>query len=91
MASPYLVPVAQLLRDVPSVVEVDFEAPFDEAHEFAPRGPAETDVDPDSLVRVQIRLSSYLGDYTPRGPCRRLGTGSVGAARYRRTASARSR
>lgn len=67
MASPYLVPVAQLLRDVPSVVEVDFEAPFDEAHEFAPRGPAETDVDPDSLVTVRIHLSSYLGGLHAKG------------------------
>jgi hypothetical protein len=29
MASPYLVPVAALLRDVPSSLRVDFEAPFD--------------------------------------------------------------
>ena len=55
MASPFHVPVAQLLRDVPSTYVVSFEAPFDEAHEFAPRGPAETDVD------VYKRQSAYLG------------------------------
>ena len=40
-SSPYLVPVAQLLRDVPSRAEVAFEALFDEPHEFAPRGEQE--------------------------------------------------
>ncbi|HUX04807.1 MAG TPA: DUF177 domain-containing protein [Acidimicrobiales bacterium] len=67
MASPYLVPVAQLLRDVPSTLDVDFEAPFDEEHEFAPRGPAETDVDSESLVEVRIRLSSFLGGLHAKG------------------------
>jgi len=67
VASPYLVPVARLLRHVPSTLEVDFEAPFDEAHEFEPRGPAETDVAPDSLVRAQLRLSSFLGGLHAKG------------------------
>jgi uncharacterized protein len=65
--SPYLVPVAQLLRDVPSSLSVDFEAPFDESHEFAPRGPAETDVFPEALVHVQVRLESFIGGLRARG------------------------
>lgn len=67
MASPYLVPVAQLLRNVPSVYEASFEAPFDEGHEFAPRGPAETDVFPDSTVTVQITLQSFSGGLRAKG------------------------
>jgi uncharacterized protein len=67
MASPYLVPVAALLRDVPSSLPVDFEAPFDEPHEFAPRGPVETDVFPEALVRVKLRLESFSGGLRARG------------------------
>ncbi len=67
MASPYLVPVAALLRDVPSSLPVDFEAPFDELHEFAPRGPVETDVFPGALVRVKLRLESFSGGLRARG------------------------
>ncbi|MGA7833983.1 MAG: DUF177 domain-containing protein [Acidimicrobiales bacterium] len=67
MSSPYLVPVAQILRDVPSSMKVDFEAPFDEAHEFMPRGPAETDVFPEATVRVQLRLESFSGGLRARG------------------------
>jgi uncharacterized protein len=61
VASPYLVPVAQLLRDVPSTCEVDFGAPFDEEHEFPPRGGAETDVFPEATVKVRITLQSFSG------------------------------
>jgi len=43
-----LVPVARLLRDVPSSIEVAFDAPFDEPHEFLPRAPVETDVFPEA-------------------------------------------
>lgn len=67
MTSPYVVPVAQLLRDVPSSVEVDFEAPFDEDHEFLPRGPVETDVFPEALVTVRVRLESFLGGLRAKG------------------------
>ena len=67
MTSPYLVPVARLLRDVPSVTEVSFVAPFDEERELAPRGPAETDVWPDAAVRVSLRLESYVGGLRARG------------------------
>ncbi len=67
MGSPYLVPVATLLRDVPSVRRVDFEAPFDEPHEFAPRGPAETDVFPEALVHVAVALQSYVGGLRAHG------------------------
>lgn len=67
MSSPYLVPVARLRRDVPSSLEVEFEAPFDEPHEFAPRGPVETDVFPESLVHVAVRLESFSGGMRARG------------------------
>ena len=67
MASPYLVPVAQLLRNVPSTIEVSFTAPFDEDREFAPRGRAETDVAPDALVTVDLRLSSFSGGLHAKG------------------------
>jgi uncharacterized protein len=67
MASPYLVPVAALLRDVPSSTSVDFEAPFDEPHEFAPRGPIETDVFPEAMVRVKLRLESFSGGLRAHG------------------------
>ena len=90
MTSPYLVPVARILRDVPSTLEVDFRAPFDEAHEFVPRGAVETDVFPEALVSVRVRLESFSGGLRVRGRveapwhgvCRRcsapvLGTSSV--------------
>ena len=67
MASPYLVPVALLLRDVPSSIVVSFDAPFDEPREFLPRGPAETDVFPEAEVKVQVRLESFSGGLRARG------------------------
>ncbi|HWD95817.1 MAG TPA: DUF177 domain-containing protein [Acidimicrobiales bacterium] len=67
MSSPYLVPVARILRDVPSSLQVEFEAPFDEDHEFAPRGPVETDVFPEALVHVQLKLESFSGGLRVRG------------------------
>ena len=67
MSSPYLVPVARLRREVPSVMAVDFEAPFDEEHEFAPRGPAETDVFPEAIVDVRLRLQSFSGGLRATG------------------------
>lgn len=67
MASPYLVPVAKLLRDVPSTLKVDFEAPFDQSHEFSPRGPAETDVEPDALVHTDVTLQSFIGGLRVKG------------------------
>jgi DUF177 domain-containing protein len=70
VGSPYLVPVAGLRRDVPSGMDVAFEAPFDESHEFEPRGPAETDVDADALVSVALRLESFSGGLVARGRVR---------------------
>lgn len=70
MGSPYLVPVAQLMRDVPSTSEVAFSAPFDAEREFAPRGPAETDVDPDALVEVAVTLQSFSGGLRAKGRVR---------------------
>ena len=89
MGSPYLVPVAQLLRDVPSILEVSFEAPFDEPHEFAPRGAAETDVAPEAMVTVRLRLQSYAGGLRAtgvveapwHGVCRRCSVPVLGRSR----------
>ena len=67
MDASYLVPVAQLMRDVPSTTEVVFRAPFDGEHEFAPRGPAETDVAADSLVDVALVLQSFSGGLRAKG------------------------
>jgi uncharacterized protein len=65
--SSYLVPVAQLLRDVPSGIDVRFEALFDQTHEFPPRGRAETDVFAEATVKVALRLESYRGGLSARG------------------------
>jgi uncharacterized protein len=91
VASPYLVPVAQLLRDVPSTLEVSFEAPFDEAHEFAPRGPVETDVFPEAPVSVAVRLQSFSGGLRVTGAleapwhgvCRRCSVPVLGLSQVR--------
>ncbi|MDH2903577.1 MAG: YceD family protein [Actinomycetota bacterium] len=89
MSSPYLVPVAQLMRDVPSSTEVVFQAPFDADHEFAPRGPAETDVAPEALVDVALVLQSFSGGLRAKGRvaapwfgvCRRCSIAVLGEAR----------
>ena len=86
MSSAYLARVARLLRHVPTTLDVAFEAPFDEAHEFAPRGPAETDVFADALVKVELRLESFSGGLWARGrviapwhgACRRCSTSVLG-------------
>jgi hypothetical protein len=79
MASPYLVPVTALLRDVPSSMSVEFDAPFDEPREFEPRGAVETDVFPEATVHVKLRLESFSGGFACGGASRPPGTGSVGA------------
>jgi uncharacterized protein len=48
-------------------MQVEFEAPFDEGHEFEPRGPAETDVFPEAVVHVQLKLESFSGGLRARG------------------------
>jgi uncharacterized protein len=86
VSSPYLVPVAQLLRDVPSAMKVAFEAPFDEPREFAPRGYAETDVFSEATVKVELRIESFSGGLRARGRveapwhgiCRRCSTPILG-------------
>lgn len=70
MGTPYIVPVAALRRSVPSSLDVSFEAPFDAERELDPLGPAETDVDPDALVSVTLRLESYAGGIRARGTVR---------------------
>lgn len=89
MTSPYLVPVARLRRAVPSVLSVDFEAPFDEGHEFPERGAAETDVFPEATVHVALTLQSYAGGVSATGTveapwhgiCRRCSTPVLGRSR----------
>ena len=89
MANPYLVPVAHLVRQAPATLEVHFEAPFDEQHEFAPRGPAETDVAADATVIVVLRLESFSGGVRAKGSveapwhgiCRRCSIPVVGVLR----------
>jgi uncharacterized protein len=48
-------------------MELDFEAPFDEPGEFAPRGAVETDVFPEATVHVKVRLESFSGGMRARG------------------------
>jgi len=84
--SPYLVPVAQLLRDVPSSVAVNFSAPFDEEHEFEPLPAADSDVMPDADATVAVRVESFRGGIRVRGTvaapwrgvCRRCSAPIVG-------------
>jgi uncharacterized protein len=86
VSSEYLVPVAQLLRDVPSQIMLSFEAPFDDEHEFSARGPAETDVFPEATVRVALSLESFSGGLWAKGrvtspwhgTCRRCSTPVLG-------------
>jgi uncharacterized protein len=65
--SPYLVPVAGIVRDLPSSLEVSFSAPFDEGHEFPVRAVGESDIDPDALVSVTLKLESFSGGINARG------------------------
>jgi uncharacterized protein len=89
MANLYRIPVALLLRDVPSTSAVSFEAPFDEEHVFEPRGAAETDVVADSLVTVDVKLQSFVGGLHVRGTvsapwqgtCRRCSIPVLGVSR----------
>jgi uncharacterized protein len=67
VASPFLVPVARLLRGDSRAVEVDFVAPLDAAHEFAPRGAAESDVPPGADVDVEVSLEGFSGGIRVRG------------------------
>ena len=67
MTSPYLVPVAHLLRDIPSTKEISVRGLFDEHHEFEARGEGESDVDFDAEVSLQGRLDSYSGGLRMRG------------------------
>jgi len=88
MANLYRIPVALLLRDVPSTSEVSFEAPFDEEHQFDPKGPAETDVPVDALATVNVTLQSFVGGLHVRGTvaapwqgtCRRCSLPVLGVA-----------
>ena len=88
MNTSYLVPVAQLMRDVPSTSEIVFSAPFDPEREFAPRGPAETDVEADAVVDVAVVLQSFSGGLRVKGRvaapwfgvCRRCSVEVLGVA-----------
>lgn len=88
MESSYRVPVAALMRNVPSSVSVDLRAPFDEGRQFAPRGPVETDVDPDAVVDLHLTLQSFSGGIRAKGHvsapwfgvCRRCSAAVLGVA-----------
>jgi len=67
VSSSFLVPVAQLRREIPSSVTVTFVAPFDEHHEFPPRSRCESDVPPDALVSVDLRLEAFSGGLRAKG------------------------
>lgn len=65
--SPYVVPVARLLRGDQPRVAVNFSAPFDENGEFEPRGFAESDVPQGAEAVVEVVLSAYNGGVRVRG------------------------
>ncbi|MGH9021121.1 MAG: YceD family protein [Acidimicrobiales bacterium] len=91
MTSPDLVPVARLRRRAHSTLRVAFEAPFDESHEFAARGPAETDVFAEATVSIDLTLASYPGGVRATGTvaapwhgvCRRCSTPVLGMSSVR--------
>ncbi len=86
MDQVFRVPVAALLRDIPSSLEIDLTAPFDARHEFSPRPFAESDVPIDSEASVKGRIESFRGGLrfrgvvsSPwRGVCRRCSTPILG-------------
>ena len=61
MISPYIIPIATLLRDVPSSRAINFTAPFDEGHEFEPRALGEANVASGAPTRIEGSLASYPG------------------------------
>jgi uncharacterized protein len=67
VASPYEVPVAQLVRNEPAEITVSFVAPFDDRGEFTARATAESDVPAGSTVAVALRIESYDGGLRARG------------------------
>ena len=67
MASAYLVPVAQLLRDVPSTLRVEFSALFDEMNEFDPLPAGGADVPRGAIAEVNLHLESFSGGLRARG------------------------
>jgi uncharacterized protein len=67
VSSLYRIPVALLLRDVPSTQAVVMAAPFDERRQFLPRGIAETDIAPDAEVDVNLQIQSFVGGLWVRG------------------------
>ena len=65
--SSYRIPVALLLRDVPSTSSVVLAAPFDERHQFVPRGAAETDIAAGADVDLDVQIQSFVGGLWVRG------------------------
>ncbi len=61
MSSPYLIPIAALLRNVPTSRAINFTAPFDGKREFEPRPEGEPDVASDAPTRIEGSLASYPG------------------------------
>jgi len=75
VTSPYLVPVAGILRNIPATMEVNFVALFDAPHEFEPRGAGESDIASEAQVAVAGRLESFSGGIRMRGVIRAPWTG----------------
>ena len=75
MSSPYLVPVAHIMRNIPASMEVNFVAQFDENGEFEPRGLGESDIAGSAEVAVAGRLESFSGGIRMRGVVRAPWTG----------------
>jgi len=59
-----------MIRGDQSRVAVSFSAPFDPAHEFEPRGFAESDVPLDADVDVEVTLASFIGGIRATGSVR---------------------
>jgi uncharacterized protein len=82
VSSAFEVPVAALLRDVPSRSAVSFSAPFDEKGEFEPRAFGESDVPAGAEATLTMTVASYRGGLDVkgriaapwRGICRRCST-----------------
>ena len=76
MASAYVVSVARLLREVPAVLEVNVQAPFDAARDREGLDPTASDVPDGAMVTLSLRLESYVGGLRARGTVRAPWRGS---------------
>lgn len=70
MGSPFLVPVAALIRDIPSSTTVAFSAPFDPQHEVEARPAGEGEVPEGAEVEVALTIASFSGGLRATGSVR---------------------